>query len=207
MARKKNKEIEEHNIPVVIDNSEPKVESNAELSEMMERYRTFGRSLFGEDFELGKVKLKKGQLDPNKISMFRLQKEFILSQKSKGNSEQTIKSYIKNFNRLYDFLGFNYLRQGIEVIDYTLEHNEDFGTMRDIGASMPVTVFNLPNFIAFFNDYLSKVRHASPQTVLSAVRHLKAIIYFTQEQGWVDKYNIKIKESNQEGFLQPQIKI
>ncbi|MBO5064484.1 MAG: site-specific integrase, partial [Campylobacter sp.] len=86
------------------------------------------------------------------------------------------------------------------VIDYTLEHNEDFGTMRDIGASMPVTVFNLPNFIAFFNDYLSKVRHASPQTVLSAVRHLKAIIYFTQEQGWVDKYNIKIKE------LKPEIK-
>jgi len=129
-----------------------------------------------------------------------VQNEFVLAQKAKGNSEETIKAYIKNFNRLYDFLGFQYLRQGVEVVDEVVEHNEKYGNAREIGASMPVMVFELPNFMAFFDDYLTNVRGIAKQTVLSAKRHVKAIIYFTQEQGWVKDYGISVKE------IKPEIK-
>lgn len=166
----------------------------------MERYRVFARSLFGEDYEVGAVKLKKGQPDPKKITMLKVQYEFILSQKARGNSEATIKSYIKNFNRIYDFLGFQYVKQNNAILNDVLENTEKYGNPREIGASMPVLVFEIPNFMAFYQDYLNNVLQVSPQTALSSVRHVKAIIYYTQEQGWVRDYGIKIKE------LKPEIK-
>lgn len=201
MAKRRKPQVtESKDIPVIVDNSEPKMATNAELKESMERYRVFTRSLFGDDYEIGAIKIKKGQPDPKKITMLKVEFEFILSQKAKGNSEQTIKSYKKNFNRIYDFLGFQYLRQGIEIIDEVLDNNEKYGTAREIGASMPVLVFGIPNFMAYFQDYLKNVCHLAPQTILSAVRHVKAIIYFTQEQGWIKEYGIKVKE------LKPEIK-
>lgn len=187
-------------IPVVVDETEIQVPTTKETREAMDKYRVFARSLFGEDYEIGVIKIKKGQPDPQKITMLMLQNEFVLSQKAKGNSEETIKSYIKNFNRLFDFLGFQYLRQGLEVVEEVLEHNEKYGNIREIGASMPVIVFELPNFVAFFDDYLTNVREVSQQTVLSSKRHVKAIIYFAQEQGWVKDYGISIKE------IKPEIK-
>ena len=187
-------------LPVIIDDGEVKVPTQEEIKEGMERYRVFARSLFGNDYEVGAIKLKKGQPDPKKITMLRVQYEFVLNQKARGNSEATIKSYIKNFNRIYDFLGQQYLKQSSEILNEVLDNIEKYGNARELGASMPVLVFEIPNFMAFFQDYLSNVLQLSPQTVLSAVRHVKAIIYFTQEQGWVRDFGIKIKE------VKPEIK-
>ncbi len=187
-------------IPVILDTTEPKAQTNKELQESMERYRVFGRSLFGDDFEVGAVKLKRGQLDPSKITLLKVQYEFLLAQKARGNSENTLKSYLKNFNRLYEFLGLQYVKTSNEILAEVEENIEKYDSARQIGASMPVLVFELPNFMAYYQDHLANVRHLSPQTVLSSVRHVKAIIYFTQEQGWVRNYGIKIKE------LKPEIK-
>lgn len=197
---RKKKVTETTEIPVIVDKTEPKVQTNAELQASMERYRVFGRSLFGDDFEVGAVKLNKGQVDPRKITLLKVQYEFILSQKARGNSEQTIKSYLKNFNRIYDFVAFQYLKSSKEILEDVLENVDKYDSARQIGASLPVLVFELPNFMAYYQDYLTNVLHVSPQTVLSSVRHVKAIIYFTQEQGWVREYGIKIKE------LKPEIK-
>lgn len=197
---KKKKVLEARDIPVIVDKSEPKLPTNQEILESMERYRVFARSLFGEDYEIGAIKIKKGQPDPKKITMLKVKYEFILAQKARGNSEQTIRAYNTNFDRLFDFLGFHYLRQGREILDEVLENIEQYGTMREIGASMPVLAFEIPNFMAHYQDYMGNIRHVSPQTVLSSVRHIKAIIYFTQEQGWIKDFGIKIKE------LKPEIK-
>lgn len=197
---RKKKVTEAKDIPVIVDKTEPKMPTNQEIQESMERYRVFARSLFGEDYEIGAIKLKRGQPDPKKITMLRVQMEFILAQKARGNSEQTIRAYLCNFNRLYDFLGFHYLRQGNEVLEEAAENIEKYGSAREIGASMPVLVFEIPNFMAHYQDYLANVRNISPQTVLSSTRHIKAIIYFTQEQGWVRDYGIKIKD------IKPEIK-
>jgi integrase/recombinase XerD len=187
-------------IPVIVDETEIKVPTTKETREAMDKYRVFARSLFGEDYEVGTIKIKKGQPDPQKINMLMVEHEFVLAQKARGNSEDTIKAYIKNFNRLYDFLGFQYLRQGVAVVEDVLENIDKYGSAREIGASMPVMVLELPNFMAFYDDYMTNVRRVSKQTVLSSKRHVKAIIYFAQEQGWVKDYGISIKE------VKPEIK-
>lgn len=197
---RKKKVTETTEIPVIIDKTEPQVPTNQELSASMERYRVFGRSLFGDDFEVGAVKLKKGQTDPSKITLLKVQYEFILAQKARGNSEATIKSYIKNFNRIYDFVSVQYLKSSKEILEEVLENTDKYGSARQIGASLPVLVFELPNFMAFYKDYLENVARVSPQTVLSSIRHVKAIIYFAQEQGWIKDFGIKVKE------LKPEIK-
>ena len=86
---RKKKVTEAKEIPVIVDKSEPKMPTNQEIKDSMERYRVFARSLFGDDYEIGAIKIKKGQPDPKKITMFRVQSEFILAQKARGNSEQT----------------------------------------------------------------------------------------------------------------------
>lgn len=197
---KRRKVVKELQIPVIVDETPTKVPTNQEVTDGMERYRVFARSIFGDDYEVGAVKLKKGQTDPKKITMLRVQKEFILAQKARGNSKQTIRAYETNFDRLYDFLGFQYVKQSDEIREEVLENIGNYGTAREIGASMPVLVFELPNFMAHYQDYMANVRKVSPQTVLSSVRHVKAIIYFTQEQGWVKEFGIKVKD------IKPEIK-
>ena len=187
-------------IPVEVDKSEPKQPTNQELRDGMDKYIVFARSLFGDSYEVGKIKIQAGKPNPQKITMLMLQNEFLLSQQAKGNSEETTKAYIKNFNRIYDFLGYQYVKQSLSVAEEVQAHREKYGSERDIGASMPVIVLELPNFMAYFDKWLSEVRGVSKQTVLSAKRHVKAIIYFAQELGWVKEYGISVKE------IKPDIK-
>lgn len=198
MKRKRvDKEVE---IPVILDTSDKNPPSNTDIKFSMERYRVFARSLFGDDYQVGAIKINKGKEDPSKITMLMVQREFILSQKAKGNSKETIRAYETNFNRLYDFLGFQYAKQGKDVREHIMDNPDKYGSARTIGASLPVLVFELPNFMAFYQDYLANVVKVSPHTVVSSIRHIKAIIYFTQERGWVREYGIKVKE------LKPEIK-
>ena len=197
---RKKKVTETTDIPVVLDNTAPQPQTNQQIEQSMQRYRVFGRSIFGDDFDVGTVKLQRGQPDPKGITLLKVESEFILAQKARGNSEQTIKAYHKNFNRLYDFMGLQYIKSSRKIMNEVLENVDKYKSARQIGASMPVLVFELPNFMAHYQDYLSNVAGVSAQTVLSSVRHVKAIIYFTQEQGWVKQYGIKVKE------LKPEIK-
>lgn len=171
--------------------SEAKLDTNDEIAVALERYNGFARSMFGTDYELGKVKIKKGQRDPRRITMLKVWQEFNLEQVARGNSEATIKTYLKHFNQIFDFLGFQYLKQGRAVADDAI--NRGLGTAREIGAGMPVLVLSLDNIVAYYRKYL-KDRGLSEQTILSSLRHFRAIVYFTQEKGWIDKFDIKIKE-------------
>lgn len=173
---------------------EKKTDSNKEIAKRMERYNGFARSLFGDDYEVGKVKVAKGYKDPRKITMLKLEEEFKLEQQARGNSEDTIKTYSKHFHKLYDFLGMQYLRQSPDIVDYVLEHSEEYGTMREIGASMPVLVLQLDNFIAYYQRYLREVKKNSEQTIISSMRHARAIIYFAQEKKWIEKFSIKVRD-------------
>lgn len=187
-------------IDYVLD-SQTKRLTNDEIQEGMERYRVFQRSLFGENHEAGTVKIKRGQQDPRKITMLMVEREFLLAQMGRHNAESTLKTYQKHFNWVFDFLGFQYFRQSMEHIEDAISDNAPkYGTSREVGQSMPVLVLETDNFPAFYQDYLQNVRHLSEQTILSAMRHLRAIIYFAQQQKWIKEFDIKIKE------VQPDIK-
>lgn len=161
------------------------------IAKNQQRFRGFQRGLFGENHEAGTVRVKTAQLNPEIDNLLRLEKEFMLHRQGKHSSEDTIKAYKKNFNRLYDFLGFNYLRQGREQIDDAIETGV---TAREIGASMPIMVLDTENLPSYFHDWLANTKGLAEQTVLSAMRHFRAIIYFAQENKWVREYPIQITE-------------
>ena len=146
MDNKRRKKVERAaEIPAVV--VEPKQETNDEIAKAMEKYNGFARSLFGTDYEIGKVKLTKKEQNPYKITMLKLWQEFNLAQVARGNTEATIKTYEKHFNKVYEFLGFNYLMQGRAVATDAAER--EIGTIREIGAGMPVKVLELDNIQAY----------------------------------------------------------
>ena len=174
---------------------EEKIETNEEIAAAMERYQTFARSLFGENHEPGTVKIRKGESDPLKITMLKVEREFMLAQKGRNNTPQTISTYGVHFNRIFDFLGFEYLMQSKDIAEDAINNPEKYGkSARQIGASMPVKVLELENITAFYRDYLLN-RGLSEQTVISSLRNLRAIIYFAQEEKWIKKFSIKIRDS------------
>ncbi|HNW86918.1 MAG TPA: site-specific integrase [Candidatus Limiplasma sp.] len=161
-----------------------------QLDKNLKRFHTFQRGLFGENHEAGSVVLK--HRVTREDNLIRLKKEFLLSRQGKHDADKTLKAYECNFNRIYDFIGFNYLRQGMEQVDDAIDR--EIGTKRDIGASMPIYILESENFSSYYHDYLSNTSHLAEQTILSAMRHYRAIIYFAQEEGLIKPFDIKIKE-------------
>lgn len=87
MTRKKVTETS--NIPVVTE--APKAETNNEIATSMEKYSVFARSIFGDDYQVGVIKVKRGQPDPKTITMLKVEKEFIIAQKGRHNSEKQLR--------------------------------------------------------------------------------------------------------------------
>lgn len=190
MESKRKKKVERAaEIPATV--ADAKQQTNEEIAKALEKYNGFARSLFGTDYEIGKVKLTKAEQNPYKITMLKVWQEFYLAQVARGNTEATIKTYEKHFNKVFEFLGFNYLMQGRAVADDAVERQ--IGTVREIGAGMPVKVLELDNIQAYYIKYL-KERNLGQQSIISAQRHFRAIVYFAQEKGWIRQYNIKIKD-------------
>ena len=158
-----------------------------------EMYGKLARSIFGQDYEVGKVKIKKGEVDKTKITLLQVQRDFTLEQLGRNNRKETIDTYNINFNRIFDFFGFEYLKQGKEIVDYVIEHIDEYGSARQIGASMPVIVFELDNIIAYYRDYLTRVKKLAEHTVLSALRQFRTIVYFCQERYKVKEFSITIR--------------
>ena len=65
-----------------------------------ELYGGFRRSLFGENDNVGTVRIKRGKADPSKITVLQVKNEFILEQRARHNTEQTIKSYSSLINQM-----------------------------------------------------------------------------------------------------------
>lgn len=190
MANSRKKKVEKAaEIPAIV--ADAKQQTNEEIAKALDKYNGFARSLFGTDYELGKVKLTKREQDPLKITMLKVWQEFQLAQIARGNTEATIKTYEKHFNKFFEFLGFQYLMQGRAVANDAVDR--EIGTVREIGAAMPVKVLELDNIQAYYIKYL-KQKELGQQSIISAQRHFRAIVYFAQEKGWVKQYNIKIKD-------------
>lgn len=180
--------------PIGVRETAPKVETAKDVATSMEYYNGFARSLFGENFEPGTVKVKRGQPDPKKITMLQVEREFMLTQQARNNTDRTVQTYKQHFNRLFRFLGFQYLKQSKVVLDDAVDNFDKYGSVEQIGASMPVLVLELDNFAAYYQDYLKNNRKVSEQTIISSLRNLRAITYFAQERKWIKEFGMKVKE-------------
>lgn len=196
MARTKAKATPEIAVKIV----EKSVDNPTTIHDAMQLYGGFRRSLFGDNDVVGTVKITRGRANPAKVTMQQLQNDFILEQKSRHNSPQTIRAYNTNFDRIFDFLGQEYINQS-DAHKTDVERNKEYyGGVREIGASMSVLALGIENFTAYYQEYLSSVRLLSEQTVISAMRHLRAIVYFAQQQKLIPDYDIKVRD------IQPEIK-
>ena len=171
--------------------------------EILERNRKLRRGLerglFGENHEPRTVRIKSAVINPEIDNMTRLEHEFILNRKGKGDAESTIRTYRHHFDTIFDFLGYSYGRQSGEVVMDALK-TENFPSQRELGAAMPIIVLETDNIATYYQDYLKEWRNRSEQSVISAMRHFKAIVRFAQENGWIREYKIHIKNK------QPDIK-
>lgn len=161
--------------------------------------RGLQRGLFGINHVPRTAKIRTSTINPDIDNLERLMDEFLLDRRGKHDSESTINTYKKHFFKIFDFLGFSYARQSAETVIDALE-DDDFPDAKDVGRAMPIRVLETENIAAYYQDYLRNVRHNSEQTVISAMRHFKAIVRFAQENNWIKEYRISIKD------VQPDIK-
>lgn len=99
-----------------------------------------------------------------------------------------------------DFLGQEYVNQSDAHKEDVSKNMEHYGSIRTIGASMCVLALSIENFPAYYQDYLRNIKLLSEQTIISAMRHLRAIVYYCQKQKWIEGYDITVRD------IQPEIK-
>ena len=199
----KTKVLEDGKLTIGVKVEHAPTEHSEMTQEILERNRQLRRGLevglFGVNHEPRTVKIKSAVINPEIDNMTRLEHEFILNRKGKGDADSTIYGYRKHFDTIFDFLGYSYGRQSGEVVMDALR-TENFPSQREIGASMPIIVLETDNIATYYQDYLREKRGRSEQSIISAMRHFKAIVRFAQENGWVKEYKIHIKD------IQPDIK-
>ncbi len=125
-----------------------------------------------------------------------LRNEFLLNRQGKGDTDGTLRAYNTQLNRLQDFIGF-YIASDTEkeeikgsFYDYVDSYRQH---MRTLGGKAPIRILETPNLIAFFKDFLLKQYGLSEHTVISCLRHVRAFIYYAQENKWIERFDIKIK--------------
>lgn len=188
MARKKQIKPIEVKVETITAEHEELTRDIVERNQI--RFRNFQRGLFGENYEPGTVKIKPTIINPMVDNLLRLEKEFILAKEGKHCAEETIKNYKYNFRIMYDFIGYNYLRQSkatrMDAIESGIEK------ARDIGASMPIIVLEADNIASYYHDWLKNIKKVKEQTIIHHMRHFRAIVYFAQEQKWIKEYDIPV---------------
>ena len=126
-----------------------------------------------------------------------LRREFVLDRKGKMDVDRTIEAYETVFNRLQDFIGFQ-IASETEKSTWKGDYNDYVDNfkdeMRKTGGKAPIAILETPNFVSYFKDFLENSKGLSEQTVLTSLRHLRAIIYFAQENKWIKDFKIKIKD-------------
>jgi len=199
----KTQKIEDGKLTIGVKVEHAPSEASEMTQEILERNRELRRGLevglFGRNDTPRTVKIKSAVINPEVDTLTRLEHEFILNRKGKGDTDATIRTYIHHFHTIYDFLGYSYGRQSGKVAMDAVR-TENFPSQRELGASMPIIVLETDNIATYYQDYLKEKRELAEQTVISAMRHFKAIVRFAQDNGWVRDYKIHIKDK------QPDIK-
>lgn len=119
--------------------------------------------------------VKKDNKKPSVTTMGQLKREFILSREGKGDTKRTIDSYEKHFNCIFDFFAF-----------YCESERDDI-------ERLDIKVLEIDNIATYYHNWLRDVRQVSEQTIITRMRHFKAIVYYAQENKWVIDYPIHIK--------------
>jgi len=166
-----------------------------QLKEMNDFIDTFSEGLRQKSNVKSPTKVRK--LNKSIDTIADLRNEFILHRQGKGSSPETIRTYENHLNRLQDFIGFMSADDTVraklkgEFYDYVEQYQAH---IRNLGGKAPIRILETPNFMAYFADFLTNTKGLKEQTVISSMRHIRAFIYFAQENKWINDFDIKIKD-------------
>lgn len=126
--------------------------------------------------------LQKNAVKPN-TPLWKVEEFFMAEQSARMNSPYTIAHYKRGFKKLYEFLAFNSCEDAA-AFDELQERFSEY-TLAQIGSFLPITVLANDNLQGEYTNYLLTVCEVSPQTTLSYMRDLKAIMNYIYDNGWL----------------------
>ena len=124
----------------------------------------------------------------SKDTLKRLHDEFLFELSGEHKTEETIKSYEKHFNKLYEFVGYYFFND-------TPDYKETRKECRRLGMTAPIKTLDVENIAAYYHQYLEKVCYPplSEQTVISCMRNFRVIMYYAMKHKLIAKQDITVK--------------
>ena len=118
----------------------------------------------------------------------RLHDDFIFEAEGNHKTEETIRSYEKHFNKLYEFVGY-----------YSMETQQDYEESREecraVGKNAPISILDMENIAAHYHQYLEKVCYPplKEQTIITCMRNFRVILYWAMKKKLIEKQDITVK--------------
>jgi integrase/recombinase XerD len=125
--------------------------------------------------------------------LWKFEQAFLQEQKARRNSPATIKHYLQTFNVFNDFLARWYSEDDELIMERAPEGSKN--PYADSGCGLPILMLENEELQRDFGDYLVEYREVSEQTVLTYFRDFRAFMYYAMDCGYVDKRDIKIKNT------------
>ena len=126
---------------------------------------------------------RKSAIGKMALTLADLESAFVYEQKTRRNSEYTIKHYQQTFRVFYEFLANTYF-----------PHFSKGKSGADFANEIPIKVLEREYLQKNFGDYLEDVRGVSEQTVLTYYRDYRAILYYAMDEGWIEPFEITVKD-------------
>ena len=122
-------------------------------------------------------------------TLAQLHDEFIFELEGNHRTAETIKTYEKHFNKVFEFCGYMSLED--QDIDYETTRDE----CRRLGRQVNVKDLNVPQLGSYFHKYLEEVCYPplSEQTIISCMRNFRVIMYYAMEKKLIPKFSISVK--------------
>lgn len=122
-------------------------------------------------------------------TLLRLHDDFIFEAEGNHKTAETIKSYEKHFNKLYEFVGYYASNEPVE--DYETTRDE----CREVGKQTPIKFLDVEGISSHYHSYLEKVCRPllSEQTIISCMRNFRVILYYAMGKKLIEKQDITVK--------------
>lgn len=133
------------------------------------------------------IKTQGRGITPND-TLKRLHDEFLFEAEGEHKTEETIRSYERHFNKVYEFVGY-----------YSMEGSPDYEETRSecraLGMKTPINYLDIENIASHYHKYLEKVCYPplAEQTIISCMRNFRVIMYWAMKRKLIARQDITVK--------------
>lgn len=124
-------------------------------------------------------------------SLMRLKIDFVNEARGKGLSEETIRTYEKHLNTIYEFVGYLILSKK----DASLDYEESRSECRKVGEEAPISELDRAGLGGVYHQYLEDICYPplSEQTIISKMRNLRVIARWAMKNNLIANQEITVK--------------